>query len=46
MSKLVNPHGKEKQLKPLLLEGKELSEAQKRAETLRKIPITLFAPTH
>jgi sulfate adenylyltransferase len=40
MSKLVNPHGKEKQLKPLLLEGKELAEEQKRAETLRKIPVT------
>jgi sulfate adenylyltransferase len=40
MSKLVSPHGKEKQLKPLLLEGKELAEQQKRADTLRKIPIT------
>jgi sulfate adenylyltransferase len=40
MSKLVSPHGKEKQLKPLLLEGKELAEEQKRADTLRKIPIT------
>ncbi len=40
MSKLVNPHGKEKTLKPLLLEGKELAEEQKRAEKLRKIPIT------
>ena len=40
MSKLVNPHGKEKQLKPLLLEGKELAEEQKRAETFRKLPIT------
>jgi sulfate adenylyltransferase len=40
MSKLVKPHGKEQQLKPLLLEGGELNEEQKRAETLRKIPIT------
>jgi len=40
MSKLVNPHGKEQKLKPLLLEGGELVEEQKRAETLRKIPIT------
>ncbi|MGD8868957.1 MAG: hypothetical protein PVI01_15110, partial [Gemmatimonadales bacterium] len=40
MSKLVSPHGKEKHLKPLLLEGKELAEEQKRADTLRKIPIT------
>jgi sulfate adenylyltransferase len=40
MSKLVNPHGKEKVLKPLLLEGQELTEAQKRAETLRKLPIS------
>jgi sulfate adenylyltransferase len=40
MSKLVNPHGTEKTLKPLLLEGKQLTEEQKRAEKLRKIPIT------
>ena len=40
MSKLVNPHGTEKKLKPLLLEGEELAEERKRAETLRKIPIT------
>ncbi|HID77328.1 MAG TPA: sulfate adenylyltransferase, partial [Planctomycetaceae bacterium] len=40
MDKLVNPHGKEKKLKPLLLEGQELAEEQKRAEALRKIPIT------
>ncbi|NIM51929.1 MAG: sulfate adenylyltransferase [Gemmatimonadales bacterium] len=40
MSKLIVPHGKEQELKPLLLEGGELKEEQKRAETLRKIPIT------
>ncbi|MEJ2217661.1 MAG: sulfate adenylyltransferase, partial [Gemmatimonadota bacterium] len=40
MSQLVSPHGKEKKLKPLLLEGKELAEAQKKAATLRQIPIT------
>ena len=40
MSKLIVPHGKEQKLKPLLLEGGELTEEQKRAETLRKIPIS------
>ncbi|NIO27705.1 MAG: sulfate adenylyltransferase [Candidatus Latescibacteria bacterium] len=40
MSKLVKPHGKDKKLKPLLLEGKELSEEKKKAEGLRKVPIT------
>jgi sulfate adenylyltransferase len=40
MSKLIVPHGKEQKLKPLLLEGGGLKEEQKRAETLRKIPIT------
>jgi sulfate adenylyltransferase len=40
MSKLINPHGKEQKLKPLLLEGKALVEEQKRAEKLRKISIT------
>ncbi|MDI6800578.1 MAG: sulfate adenylyltransferase [Thermodesulfovibrionales bacterium] len=37
---LVNPHGKEKKLKPLLLAGKELEEEKKRAATLKKINIT------
>ncbi len=40
---LVNPHGKEKKLKPLLLEGKELEEEKKKAQTLptsHQIPIT------
>jgi sulfate adenylyltransferase len=40
MSQLVTPHGKEKVLKPLLLEGEELTEAKKKAETLKKIPLT------
>ncbi|TFG88865.1 MAG: sulfate adenylyltransferase [Gemmatimonadales bacterium] len=40
MTQLVNPHGKEKKLKPLLLEGPELAEGQKRAKTLKKITIT------
>jgi sulfate adenylyltransferase len=40
MSKLVNPHGKEKKLKPLLLEGAELAEEKKKAAGLRKIRIT------
>jgi sulfate adenylyltransferase len=40
MSQLVNPHGKEKKLKPLLLAGKQLAEAQKQAAKLKKITIT------
>jgi sulfate adenylyltransferase len=40
MAQLVNPHGKEKKLKPLLLEGAALAEGQKRAKTLKKITIT------
>jgi sulfate adenylyltransferase len=40
MSKLVNPHGKDKKLRPLLLEGAELTEEKKKAEGMRKIPIT------
>lgn len=40
MAQLVNPHGKEKKLKPLLLEGAALAEGQKRARVLKKIPIT------
>ncbi len=40
MSKLVNPHGRDKKLKPLLLKGKELTAEQKRAATLTKIPVT------
>lgn len=37
---LVNPHGKEKKLKPLLLIGAELEAEKKRAATLKKINIT------
>jgi sulfate adenylyltransferase len=40
MSQLVKPHGKDGTLKPLLLEGEELAEARKKAETLRKVPMT------
>jgi sulfate adenylyltransferase len=40
MSQLVRPHGKEDRLKPLLLEGEELKEELRRAESLPKIPIT------
>ncbi|MCX7913554.1 MAG: sulfate adenylyltransferase [Thermodesulfovibrionales bacterium] len=37
---LVNPHGKEKKLKPLLLEGKELEEEKAKARTLTEVRIT------
>ncbi len=37
---LVNPHGKEKKLKPLLLSGSELDKAKEYAKTLKKIPMT------
>ncbi len=37
---LVNPHGKEKKLKPLLLEGAELEGEKKKAAGLKKISIT------
>ncbi len=37
---LVNPHGKEKKLKPLLLEGDELEEAKEKASTLKQVPIS------
>jgi len=40
MSQLVKPHGKEQVLKPLLLEGEELAEAKKKAETLKKLPMS------
>ncbi len=36
---LVNPHGKEKKLKPLLLAGKELDEEKKKAASLKQIKI-------
>jgi sulfate adenylyltransferase len=37
---LVNPHGKEKKLKPLLLSGAELEEEKKKAKTLTQVRIT------
>ncbi len=37
---LVNPHGKQKRLSPLLLEGAALEAAQQRARTLPRLPIT------
>ena len=37
---LVNPHGKEKKFKPLLLSGTELKEAKEKAKTLKKLPMT------
>ena len=39
MSELVHPHGSS-DLKPLLLEGKDLSAEKKRAESLTKVSIT------
>jgi len=39
MAKLVPPHGSE-QLKVLLLSGSALADAQKKAESLKKIPMT------
>jgi sulfate adenylyltransferase len=39
MSKLVSPHGSP-ELKPLLLEGEARAEEIKRAQTLRKVPVT------
>ena len=40
MAQLVKPHGKDQVLKPLLLEGDELAEAKKKADTLKKLPMT------
>lgn len=37
---LVNPHGKEKKLKPLLLAGRELEAEKAKAKTLTQIRIT------
>ncbi|MBI3028546.1 MAG: sulfate adenylyltransferase [Candidatus Rokubacteria bacterium] len=37
---LVNPHGKEKRLKPLLLAGDALGEESRKAETLARVPMT------
>lgn len=40
MSKLVPPHGKERKLKPLLLEGPALAAEKEKAKTLKVVPIT------
>jgi len=40
MDNLVRPHGRERVLKPLLLEGEELVAEQKKAESLLKVNIT------
>ncbi len=40
MTKLVNPHGSEKVLKPLLLEGAALDAEVARAASLKRIPMT------
>ena len=37
---LVAPHGKERKLKPLLLKGGALEEEKKKAEGLKKVPMT------
>lgn len=37
---LVNPHGREKRLKPLILAGGEITEAKRRAETLPPVRMT------
>jgi sulfate adenylyltransferase len=37
---LVNPHGKEKRLKPLLLQGAELQEEKERAKGMTQVRIT------
>jgi sulfate adenylyltransferase len=39
MSKLVSPHGS-KELKPLLLSGKQKDEEMKKAQGLKKVPMT------
>jgi sulfate adenylyltransferase len=40
MDQLVRPHGKEKQLKPLLLAGAALAAEKERAQTLKQVVIT------
>jgi sulfate adenylyltransferase len=40
MAKLVPPHGKERKLKPLLLEGDALKAEVEKAKTLKKVPMT------
>jgi len=40
MDQLVKPHGREKKLKPLLLEGEELAEERARAASLERFVMT------
>jgi sulfate adenylyltransferase len=40
MAKLVPPHGKERKLKPLLLEGDALKAEVDKAKTLKQVPMT------
>ncbi|MCK6480174.1 MAG: sulfate adenylyltransferase [Planctomycetes bacterium] len=40
MSHLVPPHGRDRKLKPLLLEGEALAEGRRRAAGLKRIPVT------
>ncbi len=40
MDQLVKPHGKDKELKPLLLHDKELSDERERARSLKRLRIT------
>jgi len=40
MDQLVKPHGRERKLRPLLLDGKELEEERGRAASLKRFPMT------
>jgi sulfate adenylyltransferase len=40
MDQLVRPHGKDKELKPLLLTGDELGDAREKAKSLKRLHIT------
>jgi sulfate adenylyltransferase len=40
MDQLVRPHGKDKELKPLLLEGTELGDERERAKSLKRLHIS------
>jgi sulfate adenylyltransferase len=40
MDQLVRPHGKDKELKPLLLQGEELGDERERAKSLKRLHIT------
>src|SRR5215468_612636 len=37
---MVNPHGRDKRLRPLMPSGAELAEARRRAERLMRLPVT------